>query len=405
MHLLYFFNPGHETAVLLGTTNYTAPTNVRKMQHDLQFLPAWYANKDDLVWVDNITDSLKNLDFLPQDVQPTAIPVSLKSLKQYGTTDKILAAPWGLSPHVLKLFERLKQDAKLEQLQVPIWNELFFQLTGRQSAAECLQHIHHEINDLPTPEAPHFCSNIKELTDFMATHKPPFVLKTPYSSSGRGLLWVENHLLDIKTKKWIEGAINKQKSISIEQGLKNRQDFAMEFYSDGKGNILFEGLSIFNTEKRGAYSGNILESQESMRKRLTKLINEQALSATQEAVTKALKKIYSHVYKGYIGVDMLLYEQADHTLAIHPCVEINMRYTMGMVALKLYQRYIDPKSTGYYVISFNKDKGDALKMHEKQTLNEPLLIHNGKIKQGYLSLCPINNETHYRAYLSIKQNK
>ena len=76
----------------------------------------------------------------------------------------------------------------------------------------------------------------------------PFVLKTPYSSSGRGLLWVEKRKPDTKTKNWIEGAFNKQGMISIESGLDKVQDFAMEFYSDGQGTVRYEGFSIPRSE-------------------------------------------------------------------------------------------------------------------------------------------------------------
>ena len=52
MSRIHYFNPGHETAVLLGTQNYTAPTNVRKMQKDLALLPVWYAEEDDFVYLE-----------------------------------------------------------------------------------------------------------------------------------------------------------------------------------------------------------------------------------------------------------------------------------------------------------------------------------------------------------------
>ena len=53
MSRIHYFNPGHETAVLLGTQNYTAPTNVRKMQKDLALLPVWYAEEDDFVYLED----------------------------------------------------------------------------------------------------------------------------------------------------------------------------------------------------------------------------------------------------------------------------------------------------------------------------------------------------------------
>ena len=60
---IHYFNPGHETAVLLGTPNYTPPRNIRIMTKDLSFLPAWYAQPGDLVLLDNP---------LPDNFRPTS---------------------------------------------------------------------------------------------------------------------------------------------------------------------------------------------------------------------------------------------------------------------------------------------------------------------------------------------
>ena len=83
-------------------------------------------------------------------------------------------------------------------------------------------------------------------------------MKTPFSSSGRGLYWLTTRKLLAKDKLWIEGAIKKQGKISIESGLNRFQDLAMEFYSDGEGHLQFEAYSFFGTSSRGAYRGNAL---------------------------------------------------------------------------------------------------------------------------------------------------
>ena len=106
-----------------------------------------------------------------------------------------------------------------------------------------------------------FCKKVREVEKYLILQNAPFVLKTPYSSSGRGLLWLPERKLTAKDRAWIEGALNKQGCVSIECALNKYQDFAMEFYSDGNGNIRYEGLSVFGAEKKGAYSGNVLGEQ------------------------------------------------------------------------------------------------------------------------------------------------
>ena len=175
----------------------------------------------------------------------------------------------------------------------------------------------------------------------------------------------------------------------------------MEFYSDGQGTVRYEGLSVFNTEERGSYTGNILEEQSTMLSRITRFTGEETYSRIQEAVRTVLQEVYGSTYAGCIGVDMLVYKQKDGSFAIHPCIEINMRYTMGMVALRLFQQYVAPGAVGDYRVSYEKEAGEALEKHRLMSETYPLRLANGRIQEGYLSLCPVTKETHYRAYLLL----
>lgn len=400
MPQIHYFNPGHETAILLGTRNYTPPANVRKMQKDLALLPVWYAESGDLVYVSELM-APRFFSTQPKEFQPFPSPVTQTTLvNQTSKAPLWQAAPWGLSPQSLSLFNKLRANTGI-MLDIPEWKEDYARLTGRQTAAECLERIQRLIPDLPIPVAPRFCTKIQEVEKYMSLCNSPFILKTPYSSSGRGLLWVMKRQLDTSNKNWVNGALSKQGSVSIEHGLENVQDFAMEFYSDGQGSVRYEGLSVFNTEDKGAYSGNILEEPAAMRNRITRFTGEESFLRIQEAVTQVLKEIYGPAYKGYLGVDMLVFKQRDDSFAIHPCVEVNMRYTMGMIALQLFRKYIAPDATGDFRVAFEKEAGEAYDKHRFMKTTYPLQLVGGKIREGYLSLCPVTKETHYRAYILI----
>lgn len=406
MPYIHYFNPGHETAILLGTVNYTPPANVQKMQRQLAFLPVWYAAPEDFVWIEeNIAPRFFALQ--PKELRPFAALITRNDLskpvhpltKEKEKEAEIEAMPWGISPQSLGLFQRLKQSYGLS-FSVPEWKEAYIRLTSRQTAAACLEKIQALLPDLSLPAPPKFCTKTAEVEKYLLLRNAPFVLKTPFSSSGRGLLWLYKRKLSDKDTSWIQGAIRKQGSVSIECGLVKVQDFAMEFFSDGQGGIRYEGLSVFGTEERGAYSGNVLENQESMRRRLTRLTGEELFERIRKAVMQVLQETYASVYKGYLGVDMLIYKQNDG-YAIHPCVEINMRYTMGMAALRLFQKYIAPSATGDFRISYEGEAGEAYRRHQFMKKTYPLKVAKGKITEGYLSLCPVTKETVYRAYMLI----
>ena len=98
---------------------------------------------------------------------------------------------------------------------------------------------------------------------------------------------------------------------------------------------------------------------------------------------------------------MIVYKTKDGSYALHPCIEINMRYTMGMVALRLSQRYLAPHAIGDFHITYDSKAGDAYERHRFMKGAYPLTIENGKIREGYLSLCPVTKETKYRAYILV----
>lgn len=397
---LHCFNPGHETAVLVGSKYYVPPANVQRMGRELALLPAWYGNPADFVLTEEIT-SPRFLSLLPKEFRPFATLVSPKELREKGESiPELEAAPWGLSPQSIHLFEKLKTQNQLN-LSIPTWKEEYFHLTGRQTAARCLEKIQALLPELQIPVIPKFCRKIQEVEKYLILQNAPFVLKTPYSSSGRGLLWLSERKLGSKDRAWIEGALKKQGSVSIECALNKYQDFAMEFYSDGQGHVRYEGLSVFGAERKGAYSGNVLGTQEYLNSFFIEQFGEEVFQKIQEIVRETIQSVYGTTYTGFLGVDMLVYRKADNSLAIHPCIEINMRYTMGMVALRLSQKYLSPLSRGDFHIAYESKGGEAYERHSFMKKAYPLTLQDGKIKEGYLSLCPVTKETQYRAYLLV----
>ncbi len=396
---LHYFNPGHETAVLSGKVNYTPTTNVQKMQEDLALLPCWYAASNDLTIVKNFAEAESYISWLNGLINNFSRAISESELHNEAEKLTLEAFPWGLSPQSLHYFARLKKKENIN-MDVPEWIEKYKQLTGRQTAKIVFDLLKKEIKDLEFPETPYFFNSLESLVTYKKTHTPPFILKTPFSSSGRGLLWVNT--INQKEVQWIEGSIRKQTEISIEMALNKTLDFAMEFESDGKGTVFYKGLSIFGTLDRGAYSGNVLGNESYRMSFLLNHVNRQDLEKIKTSLEKILSEIYGKYYKGCIGVDMLLYSCNDK-IRIHPCIEINMRQTMGMIALYLSKHYIFPTSTGHFIVDFNKNPEETYKKDLESKNEYPLVIKEGKIKSGYLSLCPVNKSTNYRAYILINK--
>lgn len=65
-------------------------------------------------------------------------------------------------------------------------------------------------------------------------------------------------------------------------------------------------------------------------------------------------------YAGYLGVDMMICREGENFL-VHPCVEINLRMNMGVVARLFYDRYVAFPACGRYVVEHYMTDGEALK--------------------------------------------
>lgn len=399
MRAIHLFNPGYEAAVLSGQVRYTPPVNVQIMRRDLAALPMWYAEPGDWVWCEEEVEPMLK-DLLPADIHPLGQVMTTKNLMQQLTTGTVCRAqPWGLSPDSLYRMAQLAQQVAGE-VRGTDWKADYRRLTGRQTAALCLSRLHALLPAMEWPQVPTFCSTLAEVNTCIIPGKGPYVLKTPFSSSGRGLLWCAEDLGE-KEKAWVQGAIRKQGAISVERGLDKVLDFAMEFQVEETGEVRYEGLSHFETAERGAYTGNRLAAEARLRQTLLNYVEESLFEQVKQTLAVLLKELYAPYYHGYIGVDMLIYRTETGAYAWHPCVEINMRYTMGLVALRLAQRLLSEQALGLFQITYHKEVGEAYRLHQEAKAAHPLCLKAGRIVRGYLSLCPVTLNTHYRAYLLI----
>ena len=393
--------------ILCGKSHYTPSYTLQKMSADLELLPIWYGGAGSFTLVRNVRSS-QFVSMLPKDFRPLlSSPMILNLMtkelyrrKKIGETPNLpplTANIWGISPRSIDILKELKSAGMV--IDIPEWKEEYAILTKRQNSAVCLEQLQKKIPITPYIEIPEFFSDIDTLQKYVSKKTPPYVIKTPFSSSGRGLYWLEDRKLDSRAISWINGALRKQGSVSVEPVLDKVFDFAAEFYSDGSGDVKYAGLSIFETNSYGQFSGCMLGSQEALLNRLSEFISPEDYMFLVEQVSLVLKDIIGNNYSGFMGVDMMIYKTTDGNYAVHPFVELNLRYTMGLVAMEISRRFICPESHGMLrTISFVYN---AYKEHKRMQEESPLIIDGGLIRSGYMSLCPVSTDTRYMAVIDI----
>ena len=106
------------------------------------------------------------------------------------------------------------------------------------------------------------------------------------------------------------------------------------------------------------------------------------------------------IYEGFVGVDMFVFRWKDE-IFLHPCVEFNLRMTMGLVARRFYDNFVEKGRTGMFTVDFAKTTNMLLQDFERRKNEKPLDVKQWKIQRGYLPLTPIFPNTLYAVNVEI----
>lgn len=176
----------------------------------------------------------------------------------------------------------------------------------------------------------HYVTTIDAVDDGM-------VVKAPWSSSGRGVRVYTGE------DEWLKKIISRQGGVMVEPYYEKVKDFAMEFMWDGL-SVEYLGLSLFrNVDGRSAYDGNIVASEERKMRMLEDYVQRSLVDEIRERIKILLKQILNGLSIATpLGVDMMIVRDGN-SYAVHPCVEVNLRRTMGYVAIKIYERKLKEK--------------------------------------------------------------
>lgn len=291
MGKLFWFNPENDLALASNSPHYTPPNAVIKLRRGGAGIFS--------LWMDTSNDAI---------ITDTVFPCP----EHY---DAMEAEPWGWSPYALEYF---KTHAPWTKLPSPSHIEIWRNLSHRRTAL-AINHM------LQVPE--HLCG-VEAFTPAQAnmaieSFGADAVIKMPWSSSGRGVM-ATRPMSSAMLSRTITGIIAHQGSVIVEPRLDKVADFGMLYHADTDGTITFRGISLFHTDGRGNYAGNIIASQSHLLSRL-----DLDITGLSCILTHALTNTYGGKYTGWLGVDLIKLRNG----GISPVLEVNMRYTMGVAAL------------------------------------------------------------------------
>ena len=355
------------------------------MRYELSSLLQLLASDDDLIYVPTSPDGgpahlLRSTgEVLPSDyILPPSLSVIL----------------WGQDAHILRELRECPLFARTTLL-CPEITSSYLRLSHRQSSYGLLSHLVHQLG-YPQDLLPHWVTvgadrteteqRLRTAITSVASRSlgsvEQLMVKRPYTSSGRGVFPLP---LPIQPKhlEALIGSCMRCGSISIEPHLDVIDNWAIEYTRNTQGEVSFFALSHFATHPSGrAYLGNHLSSPQELWQKLSSYVGENTLQRLIEVQSKWLEReLVASEYIGYIGIDLFFYRDGEQ-VRFHPCVEINLRTTMGVVAHFAYERYVPTGRKGIFRLERSNDKRPTPKQ---------------------IPLLTTTDSTHFSAYIELEE--
>ena len=390
------FNPEHDLALANGDAHYLAPHNIREMANDLAPLMDYIEWDTPWGWDAAIVSRLHKSGIPIQDLPTDAMLAALRTRSERITAHHLLQQMLPLSEH----------------------------LTGES----------------------YVCRSLDDIKAY-ATQHSHLLLKAPLSGSGKGLRHLnlndndnknDNYLTSRrstsaltstfkKIESWADALIRRHGYLTAEPYYDKVQDFAMEFCATDR-RCHFIGYSLFTTDAHGRYDSNLLLSDADIEARLSAYIPRSVLHDVCHYVETHADLIVpaewdTSRFPITFGIDMIVVKNGrqftidnsqltikdleignqNSEFKLHPCVEINLRCNMGIVAHEVRRHLMAPEATGIYRLVLFPDHAALQAFDEEQRALYPALYRDGLLVRGYHPLTSTEGDTRHLAYIISKE--
>ena len=368
--VVHWYNPNAESYTAAAVNNYNYQPNKMEaaMEHDLEMLSLAWSRKDDISLMRTVPSNahlayLKNVGFdLPEVIQAGC----LRGRKLGGLR------PWAWSPDA---------SAELRCLADHMSPSLPWQWQGDVPHWWFSKEAGCRLGDMlsATGEADSFfCNDIGTAVNKIEAllRNGEVLVKVAYACAGRGhrkIMGGDDY------RPWLNNAVNRHGGVVVEPWLSRELDFSALYERRVDGSVDFIGMTEMQNDAQGRYL-----STKVYPKWGTCLSKELSSFMFRDAQINAIygdkiPKKLSALLKGYVGpvgVDAMIHRQADGSLAMRYVVELNVRMTMGRVALEIAKKRMPNKGGELRVLRKNKLGQDELARLYNQVINNSFVVMN-----------------------------
>lgn len=338
---LHLFNPSHDEALAAASPYYYPSQIARRLSVEWAMLPMLWAEEGDVIYGPDDNKAISQRE--EETMQRRGIRIVGRREMSSSFWDGIThIEPWGWDALICHQLKKMGAPARLlpsvERL------EQIRMLSARHTTTEVLPRLIERlrVQGVPVTGESYIAHDMAEVMRLVSKYGR-VVVKSLWSCSGRGVFTIGESPTPSD-----EGRMNKllrtQGAVEVEPRYEGVMDIALEFDAQASGGgVTYRGLSLFLTSPGGGYKANIVAEQALLQKRLFQSCP--FLEAHFQTLSYECEKVLSEVidgrYEGPLGVDMMVVKGDEGNLLLHPCIEVNVRRTMGYVACTMGERGID----------------------------------------------------------------
>jgi len=344
---------------------------------DLQMLPLSWSRKDDIILVDQMP-SIEHLSYLRRTGLPMA-EVVVKA-NQGALLDRKLGGfrPWAWTPEAVEQLRQLSQvetKSALSKFREP--------MPSRWMSKEFGVAFEKELSPETGSCWVNSVEQAVEVAEKIREDGQIALFKAPFSSAGRGhRKWLVDEAWSDSIAGWLKRVVGDQGGVVVEPWLDKVMDFSSQYELGCDGEVRHMGMTRVLNDEAGRFHGCYVHAKwaSGLDPEMTRFLFRDAdVMQVYRYDIPALLKQQLPGYGGPVGVDAMVYRDADGELKLRKVVEVNVRTTMGRVALELYKKSSPGRAGVFQIVRVSHLKSSVAEWLMQQNGGEQPTVEGGSI--------------------------
>ncbi len=344
--VVHFFNPNAESEEVarVNKKEHTAKKNVRLLEEDLDMVSLALARRDDVLLLHKqpSRQHLKNIRAWGFPMPQCVVIGDSSELEERRVGG---VRPWA--------WQQKASDA-LEPFSHNMSENIEASWRAESPSLWMSKEFGHKLEKMIGDPVGEWCTSIDEVESYVDGAVGDVLMKAAYSNAGRGhcrLLggeWTES------SRGWLKRVLKEHGGVLVEPWLERVLDFSSQYEIASNGEIKQRGMTRVINDELGRFRGSLVlpKWSQGLDEELTSFLFRdcQVHHFYRHTLVEALGKLLADSgYVGALGVDSMVFRDVDGNLVFRPVVELNLRHTMGRVALELLKKTA-PGLGGHYEI-------------------------------------------------------